>query len=114
MCEAFDNGRFAYTWLADEHGIVFLAAAENLGQTFDFGFAANDGVEASFFGGACHVVAEFIEHRCVGVTLGACRCLAFGSWLRVARRGVVSFVFVARSFGDGSVGERHYVGFHLT
>ena len=66
-CQTLDNGAFAHAGFADEHGVVLLAARENLGETLDLGVAAHHGVEASVGGGTCHVVAEFIEHGCVGL-----------------------------------------------
>ena len=43
--QAFNNGGFAHTRLADQHGIVFGAALQHLNGTADFIVAAYHGVE---------------------------------------------------------------------
>ena len=112
--EAFDNCRFAYARFSDEHRIVLLPSAENLCQTFDFGFSSHNRVEAAFFGGAGHVVAEFIKHRRVSVALVPCRCLAVAARLTAARWCVGVGVFVTGCFGHRCVGDRHYICLDLT
>jgi hypothetical protein len=47
--QSFDDGCFADAGFADEDGVVFLAAAQDLGDAFDLVFAADDGVEFAFF-----------------------------------------------------------------
>ena len=42
-----DNGCFAYSGLADKHGVVFLSARKDLHDAFDFFFAADDRVKFS-------------------------------------------------------------------
>ena len=44
--EAFDDGGLAHAGFADEHGIVFRAAAENLDDALDFVCAADDRIES--------------------------------------------------------------------
>jgi len=100
--EAFDNGRFADARLADEHGVVLLASAENLGHALDFGFTPDDGVEASFGGSAGHVVAELVEHRRVGAFLCAGSGLGLGRvgrTRRVGRRHIVRVIVVIGESG---------------
>lgn len=49
-CEAFDDGGFADAGFADEDGVVFGPAREDLEDATDFVVAADDGVD---FSGAC-------------------------------------------------------------
>src|SRR5690606_22307475 len=60
--QALDDGRFAHARFADEDRVVFLAAAQDLGDAFDFVLAADDGVEFTLFGQAGDVAAEVVEH----------------------------------------------------
>ncbi len=46
--KAFDNGRFANAGLANQNGIVFCAAAENLDDAFDLVFATDEGIQRAF------------------------------------------------------------------
>ena len=61
--QAFDDGRLAHARLADQHGIVFRAAAENLDDAFDFAFAAHQRIELAFERRLRQVAAEFREQR---------------------------------------------------
>jgi hypothetical protein len=72
--QAFHDGRFTHARLADQDGVVLFAAAENLANPFDLGFASDDGVEFAFFGQFGDIAAKIIEH---GVRLF---CWPFG-WL---------------------------------
>ena len=59
--DAFDNGRFAHAGLADEHGIVFLAASEDFDDAANLRVAAHYRVQTAFCGGFREVVAEFFQ-----------------------------------------------------
>src|SRR5207248_432107 len=59
--EPFDDGGFAYAGLADEHGIVLGAAAENLHHAADFVIAANDRIEFALTGGLGKVVGVALQ-----------------------------------------------------
>ena len=48
--EAFDDGGLAHAGFADEHGIIFRAARENLDHAADFFVASDDGVELAAAG----------------------------------------------------------------
>src|ERR1700683_5447234 len=43
--QSLDNRGFAYTRLADQHRVVLGAPAQDLDQSFDFGFSSDQGVE---------------------------------------------------------------------
>ena len=60
--QAFSDGRLAHTRLTYEDGVIFLAAAENLGDAFQLAFTTYDGVKAVFLGGFGEVAAEVVEH----------------------------------------------------
>ncbi len=64
--KALHDGRLADARLADEHGIVFLAARQDLCQTFYLVVASHHRVETSFACGLGHVVAELVEGGSVG------------------------------------------------
>ena len=49
--QAFDDGGLAHAGLADQHGIVLGAAAEDLDDAIDFAFAADQGIELAVHGG---------------------------------------------------------------
>ena len=78
QCQSLYDGRFAHARLADEHGIVLLAAAQNLCNAFNFLFASDDGVEFSFGSRLGHVYSKVVNDRrvarCLGLLLGRCRC----------------------------------------
>ena len=61
--QAFDDGRFADARLADQHGIIFRAAAQNLNDAFEFAFAAHQRIELAFERGLRQVAAELREQR---------------------------------------------------
>ncbi len=61
LSEAFDDGGFTDASFTDEDGIIFGAAAENLDDSFDFIFTANDGIEFIFAGEFGEVAAEGFE-----------------------------------------------------
>src|SRR5882724_1835252 len=63
LSEAFDYGGLANTWFADEHGIVFRAAAQNLDDAFDFALASHGRIEGAFLGSLREIAAEFREQR---------------------------------------------------
>ena len=49
--ESFNDGSFANAGLADQHGIVLGAAAENLHHTLNFAFAADQRIQLAIHGG---------------------------------------------------------------
>ena len=61
--QAFGNGRLAHARFANQNGVVFLAATEDLGNALQLAFAAHNGVEAVLFGGRGEVAAEVVQHR---------------------------------------------------
>ena len=65
--QTFDDGGLADAGFADECGVVFVAAAEDLDDAFDFHLAADDGVEAPLFSGGGEVEAELVHQRCFGL-----------------------------------------------
>ena len=78
QCQTLHNGRLADTRLADEHGVVLFAAAQNLGQTLYFILTADDGVETAVLGCTRYVGAEFVESgRIVGAAALTARLAAF-------------------------------------
>ena len=58
LCQALDDGRLADAGLADEHGIILGAAAENLYHALQFAFAAHQRIELAFHSGLGQVAAE--------------------------------------------------------
>ena len=86
--QAFGDGRLAHAWLANQDGVVFLAAAEDLGNAFQLAFAAHDGVEAVFLGGFGEVAAEVVQHGCLALDVaGLLRLLLL--WSDVVHQVVV-------------------------
>ena len=67
--EALDYGRLADAGLTDQHGVVLLAAREDLGEALDLGLAPHHGVELALGGGLGHVIAVLVERG--GVALAA-------------------------------------------
>ena len=59
--EAFDDGGFTDASFTDEDGIIFGAATEDLDNSFDFVFTADDGIEFIFAGEFGEVAAEGFE-----------------------------------------------------
>ena len=85
--QSFGDGGLAHARLADQHGIVLLPAAQDLGDALDLLFAADDRVEFVLRGELRQIVAEVVQHRasstsppsfpprglCVGRRSRACR-----------------------------------------
>ena len=69
--EALDDGRLADARLADEHGVVLGAPAEDLHDPLDLGLAADARVELALFGELGEVAAELVEHLGGALALGA-------------------------------------------
>ena len=59
--QAFDDGGLADSGLADEHGIIFGAAAEDLDYAFDFAVAADQWIELAIHGGLGQVAGKLAE-----------------------------------------------------
>ena len=49
--QTFGDSRLAHARFTNQNGVVFLAAAEDLGNAFQLALTAHDGVEAVLFGG---------------------------------------------------------------
>ena len=71
--EAFDDGGFTDASFTDEDGIIFGAATENLDDSFDFVFTADDGIEFIFAGEFGEVAAEGFEGGGFDVLAGRAR-----------------------------------------
>ncbi len=61
--QAFDNGRFAHARFANQHGIIFRAAAQDLDHAFQFALAADQRIELAFERGLRKIAAEFSKKR---------------------------------------------------
>ena len=61
--QALDDRRFSDTGLADQHGVVLGAAAEDLLDTFELVVAANERVERVLHRGLGQVAAELRQQR---------------------------------------------------
>ena len=61
--QALDDGRLAHAGLADQHGIVLGAAAQDLNDALDFSVAADQRIELAFQSRLRQVAAEFREQR---------------------------------------------------
>ena len=59
--ESFDDGGLADARLADQDGIVLLAAREDLHHALDLGLTPDHGVELALCGGLRQVAAELVE-----------------------------------------------------
>ena len=67
--EAFDDGSLADAGFADEDGVVFGAAAEDLDDALQFLIAADEGIELGIHGGLGKVTGELGEERGFAVAL---------------------------------------------
>src|SRR5690606_13082649 len=83
--EALGDGRLADAGLADEHGVVLLAAREHLRHALDLTLAPDDRVELVFLGELGQVAAEVVEDRCLALFHFAARVAWTGR--RPAPRG---------------------------
>ena len=79
--EAFDDGRFADAGLADEHGIIFRAAREDLDHAADFFIASDDGIELAAAGLLGEVASVFLQRLELGFGI------LVGNFLRAADDG---------------------------
>ena len=61
MGEAFDDGGFTHSGFADEDGIIFGAAAEDLYDALDFIFTADDRIELIFTRELSEIATEGFE-----------------------------------------------------
>ena len=70
--EAFDDGGLAHARLADEDGVVFRTAGEDLHGATDLVIAADDGIDLARTGGGGEVAAVFFEGLvfALGVLIG--------------------------------------------
>ena len=82
--QALDDGGLADAGLAEQHGVVLGAAAEDLDDALDLVCAADDRVELAFAGQLGQVAAEGVQRR--RLALAACRRLgALGRRSRLLR-----------------------------
>jgi hypothetical protein len=79
--EAFDDGGLADAGFADEHGIIFRAAGENLDHAADFFVAADDGIELAAAGLLGEVASVAFESLILGFGI------LVGDFLRAADGG---------------------------
>ena len=61
LSQTFDNRRLPDTGLANQHGIVLGAAAQNLDDTLDFSIAAHQGIEGVIHRSLGQITREFVE-----------------------------------------------------
>ena len=59
--QSFDDGGLAYAGLADQHGIILRAAAQNLDDALDFAFAADQRIELAVHGGLGQVAGKLAQ-----------------------------------------------------
>ena len=64
LCQSFYDGTLTHTGFTDEHGIVLLAATEDLGDTLNLAFTAHHGVKFSLCGSLGKVSTEVVKNRC--------------------------------------------------
>ena len=93
LCQSFNYGCFAYTWLSQQNGVVLLAPAQDLGDAFYFFRPSNYGIEFAVAGILGEVHAIFVEKRRVVALkplrfvlspgLGAAGCFAFFLFIKV-------------------------------
>ena len=82
--KAFDDGRLADAGLAQQHGVVLRAAAEDLHRPLDFLLAADHRVELALPGQLGQVAAEAVQGG--GFRLAALRAVAAAGSAAAARR----------------------------
>ncbi len=61
--QAFNNGGLAHARFANQHRIIFGAAAENLDDAVDFAIAADQRIELAVHGGLGQVARKLGEQR---------------------------------------------------
>ena len=92
--QSLDDGALAHTGLANHHRVVLLAAAQDLGETFNLYFTAHNGVQAAFGCLASDILAIFIDNgsgRIVTPTdISSLSCLAVGRILALALTAIVA------------------------
>ena len=98
--QALDDRGLADAGLADQHGVVLGAAAEDLDGLLDLVGAADHGVELARAGARGEVGAELVEHRGLG-------CLGLGRLVgRVVARRVDGLAHALRERLGGDAGLR--------
>ena len=61
MGKALSNGSFANAGLADEHGVILFATAQNLDDATDFLVTANNGVQLALLGFSSQILTIFFQ-----------------------------------------------------
>ena len=61
--QPFGNSRFTDPRFSDQHRIIFLPPAQNLGQSFDFPVSPYDRIEGTFFSSFRDIYTEIIQYR---------------------------------------------------
>jgi hypothetical protein len=97
-CEALDDRGLAHAGLAEQDGVVLLAAGEDLHDPLDLGFAADHGVELVLRGELREVAAELVEQLRGLLALAARRA---GALAATARPGEHPDDLVADLLGVG-------------
>src|SRR5262249_10622673 len=80
--QAFHDGRLAHAGFADQHRIVFGAAAQDLDHALHFAFTADERIQLAVHGGLGQIARELRQQR--GFTVGT--ALGLGLLLRAARQ----------------------------
>ena len=65
--QALGDGGLADAGFADQHGVVLLPAAQDLGHPLDFLFASDDRIELVFHGQLRQVMSEVVQDRRLGL-----------------------------------------------
>ena len=102
--ETFDDSAFPDSRLTDEHGVVFLPSAEDLGDALYLCFAPDDRIELSFGSRQSHVDAEIVKHGriavrvCCGGVYGGMLGTSFRSVVLGGEQQVVVLIFLVEAF----------------
>ncbi len=92
LCQSFHDGTLAHAGLADEDGVVLLAAAQYLQDALNLALTPHDGVQLVFDGSRCQVGREVVQHgrlallflcglRLRGGVSASCRSLCRGAFV---------------------------------
>mmetsp|Transcript_21834 Transcript_21834/g.35000 ORF Transcript_21834/g.35000 Transcript_21834/m.35000 type:complete len:288 (+) Transcript_21834:1522-2385(+) len=65
--QAFSDGRFAHSWLSDQHGVVLLPPSQDLNRALDLLCTADQGVHHAVSSHLSEVSSELHECRILGV-----------------------------------------------
>ena len=98
------NGALTYTRLANQYGVVLLAATQNLYNTLYLALATHTGIQLTISSGLCQVGTKAVEYRCLrgGLLLGGVINLAHRNAL-VAIHLKLLFLLVGQSYAVAHV-----------